>query len=113
MLMLTDLQLSWLPAPSRRRTVRPDHDPAPLPAGTTMAPVPAPPMAKSFCVHAGLVLSVCTEKVRTTAVTELMWTGCAFGLSNVPDSGAAGPPGQRAVGAPAWVAVVGRGVPAV
>src|SRR5215203_5475239 len=100
--MLTLLQLSWLSVVlSRRRTVRPDHEPTtPGPAGTTMAPDPAPPMAKSASVHAGLVGSVCTENGSTTAVTELMCTACGLGLVNVPDNDAAGPPGYSPVGDP-------------
>ena len=60
MVIDTFLQLSWLPTPSTMRTVRPDHDPTPVPFGTTIGPT-VPPIAKSSSVHAGLFASDCDE----------------------------------------------------
>src|SRR3954454_3132779 len=111
MVIDTLLQLSWLPAPSSMRTVRPVHDPTPLPpVGTTLAPE-EPPIAKSASVHAGLVLSVCDENVWTAAVTELMCTACGFGLSKCPDNVIAVPPGYIPLAVDVWWTVMAEVVP--
>src|SRR6267154_4877270 len=112
MVIDTLLQLSWLRPLSSKRTVRPDHEPTPVPDGTTLAPE-APPIAKSACVQSGLVAStVCEANARTAAVTELMLTGPGFGFVNVPASAAAGPPGYSPLGAPVWLTVIADVVPA-
>src|SRR6266480_689527 len=74
--------------------VRPDHDPTPVPAGTTPGLFDVPVTEKSAWVHAGLVLSAWTLKAVTLAVTLETVTGPVLPLSNLPDS-ATLPPGVR------------------
>jgi hypothetical protein len=89
------LQLSWLAAVFSRRTVIPDHEPTPLPEGTSVSRVTGLPVsAKSAVVQAGRPES-CAPPVTEdrTAETRCTKIGPSFGLSKSPDSGAAGPPG--------------------
>src|SRR5438477_9904601 len=104
------LQLSWFPLPLSNRTVRPVHDPTPLPAGTWASTVAEPPMAKSAWVQAGLVPSVCVLKAWTAAVTLWMYTGPALALSKVPLSVTAVAPGNRPVTDVDWLTVSAEGV---
>src|SRR4029077_12867480 len=97
MVMACSLQLSWLPAPLVSATERPDHEPTPLPEGTWALTVAVPVIAKSACVHAGLVPSVCELNACTDAVTLATYTEPEFGLSKLPLSACAGPPGNRFV----------------
>src|SRR5438045_2941766 len=97
MVIDTFLQLSWLSPLSSKRTVRPDHVPTPVPAGTTFAP-DEPPMAKSACVQSGFAASTRWDaKVCTTAVRELMLTGPEFGLLKFPERATDEAPGYSPV----------------
>lgn len=50
-------------------SVRPLHDPTPVPDAMDPGVLDVPVTVKSACVHAGLVLSAWAEKARTAAVT--------------------------------------------
>src|SRR5438067_8625602 len=103
------LQLSWFPLPLSNRTVRPVHDPAPLPAGTWASTVAEPPMAKSAWVQAGLVASVCVLKAWTAAVTLCTYTVPELGLSKLPLKVTAVAPGYSPVTDVLWFTVTAEG----
>src|SRR5690242_9160695 len=101
MLTVAVLQASWFDAVLSIWTEMPDHEPTPLPLATDAPTLAGEPLTWKLLASQAAPADVPV----TVAVTALTKTGPVLGLSNVPLSAWAGPPGYKPVTELVWLTV--------